>query len=346
MIGHDRSGANVVPPAATAQSVQRFLARGIRFVLLLSALLFATLPGTHAMTAGANVEFEQVSPHNDEVFVERVADMRRHLDDPDARFSASEAMQALRVLRSYAGEREDLLGQRREILSMMGRIVNRAPLMEFEDGLKPLAELMAIGIGEDRPPQRRLYDHFTYAELASGYATLPGNKAWHSLAADQYGAAALIADTLATFSEDQSAGLRQDQAYELHEAGRYEEALAINRSVLAIGERLHGPTASVLASVLTNIAQNLHALERREDIEPYLIRVQEIGENDKDLDRVQDMLFQRGVLAYERGNPEKARALMLERIARLEEAEDQEHLAEARIDYEELERRIRVGDRP
>ncbi|WP_182084065.1 tetratricopeptide repeat protein [Aureimonas sp. ME7] len=279
-------------------------------------------------------------PSGETDFRTRVERMRATLDDANARFSASAAVAELNALRAYAGTRPELLPERREILSMIGAIASRSSLMEFEDGLEPLRELMILGEGDTRSPKRRLNDHYTYAELAAGQAWLPGHSGGHALAAEHYGLAAALADGLPDYTDDQRAGMREKQAYELHEAGRYEEALAVNRDVLSEGERLFGAEDAKLKTVLTNIAQNLHAMERKAEAEPYLVRVQGIAEVGEDIETVQDMLFQRGVLAFELGQPAEARAFMRERIARLEAAGDPELLATAKEDYAELERRL------
>jgi tetratricopeptide (TPR) repeat protein len=312
-----------------------------RAIVLCTLFLTGTLPLKVAMAEPSIIAIENKNaPASDAELTGRVAGMRRILDDSNARFSASAAISELNVLRAFIGERPDLLPERREVLSMIGAIVARSPLMDFEEGLKPLEELMTLGAGDERPAKRRMLDHYTYGELAGGYAQTSGNKAQHALAANQYEKAAALADELPDYNEDQRAGIREKQAYELHEAGRYEEALAVNLDVLPRGERLFGTGSPKLKTVLTNIAQNLHALERRQEIEPYLIRVQTIAEDGNDLQTVQDMLFQRGVLSYELNRMEKARELMLDRIARLQAAGEAELLATARQDYEELEKRI------
>lgn len=312
-----------------------------RTAALCGFLLIAFLPVGIAVAESPTVVIDnEGAPASDAVLAARVARMRRTLDDAGARFSASAAIAELNALRAYVGKRSDLVAERREILSMIGAIVSRAPLMDDEDGLEPLATLMTLAEGDARPAKRRLLDHYTYAELARGHAAVPGHGASHSLAADQYGQAAALADGLPDYDDDQRAGMREKQAYELHEAERYAEALTVNLGVLAQGERLFGAQGPKLKTVLTNLAQNMHALGRRAEAEPYLVRVQGIAEAEGDLRTVQDMLFQRGVLSYELGRASEARALMRERIARLRAAGETELLEAARKDYDELEQRL------
>lgn len=149
-----------------------------------------------------------------------------------------------------------------------------------------------------------------------------------------------MADHYDGYSDDQRAGVRQKQAFELHEAERYEEAYVLNLDVLARGEKIYGKSHPNLTTVLTNLAQNLHAMGRRQEAEPYLVRVLAIAEAENDIEIVQDLLFQRGVLAYELGRKEDAKSFMQARIERLRAAGEETRLATAEEDYEELLRRI------
>lgn len=307
---------------------------------VLAGLLAVGTRAPQAVSAERSVVIERRgAPAGDAELVARVARMREILDDAGARFSASAAVGELKVLRAFAGARPDLLPRRREILSMIGAVVSRARLMDAADGLEALAELMRLADGDDRPIRRRMLDHQAYAKLAADDAATPGHAASHALAADQYGQAAALADGLPD-ADDRRAALRERQGYELHEAGRHGEALAVNLRVLAVGERLYGPRDPKLRVVLTNLAQNLYALGRKAEAAPFLVRVQRIAEAQGEVKVAGDMLFQRGVLAFELDRPDEARALMRERIDRLQAAHETELLATAREDYEELERRI------
>lgn len=283
---------------------------------------------------------EQVAPTDDAQLRKRVAVMSGRLEDDSIQFSGTDAMAELKALRAYVGKRDDLLSERRQILSMIGRVTSRSSLLPFEDGIDALAELMTLTEGDDRPAGRRLGDRYLYAELLGAYATIPGNSASHALSAEQYGKAALMADHYDGYSDDQRAGVRQKQAFELHEAKRYEEAYALNLDVLARGEKIYGKSHPNLTTVLTNLAQNLHAMGRKQEAEPYLVRVLAIAEAENDLETVQDLLFQRGVLAYELGRKEDAKSFMETRIDRLRAAGEEARLATAEEDYEELLRRI------
>ena len=312
----------------------------LRTAVVCCLFAVAGLPSI-AMADRTTVTIEALgAPTDDTQLRKRVALMSSRLDDEEVQFSGTDAMAELKVLHSYVGEKRELLDERREILSMMGRVTVRSALLGYEDGIAALEELATLGEGEDRPLGRRLMDRYVHAELLGAYAAIPGNSASHALSAEQYGKAALLADVYSGYSDDQRAGVREKQAFQLHEAKRYEEALALNQDVLSRGERLFGKSHPKLKTVLTNLAQNLHAMGRKQEAEPYLIRVLEIAEAEDDLETIQDMLFQRGVLAYELGRMDDAKSFMQSRIERLRAAGDTAWLATAEGDYEELLQRL------
>jgi tetratricopeptide (TPR) repeat protein len=276
-------------------------------------------------------------PADDGELRQRVVLMGARLKDENSVFISRDLMGELEVLRAYVGTRSELLSERRDILSMMGLVALRSAVLAFQQGIEPLAELMALGEADDRPLGLRISDHHTYAELLAGYASMPGNESSHARAAEHYGKAALLADDEDSgVTDGEIAAIRQKQAYELHEAKRYGDALAINRDVLSRFEKLNGHGDANLVWVLTDLARNLHALGRKDEVEPYLIRAQTIAEAADDLRTVQDILFQRAMLAYQMGQIQKAYSVLRDRIDRLREAADTEYLAKAKEDYEIL----------
>lgn len=314
----------------------------MRFQAVMICGLFVTLglPSV-AMAERVTIAIErQGVPADDAQMRARVALMSSRIEDENVQFSGTDAMAELKILRDYAGKRKDLIGERRQILSMSGRVTSKSAILPYEDGLDALAELVTLTDGDDRPLARQIGDRYLYAELLGAYATIPGNSASHVLSAEQYGKAARMADTYEGYSDDQRAGMRQKQAYELHEAKRYEEAYRLNLDVLVRGEKIYGQSHPNLTTVLTNLAQNLHAMGRKQEAEPYLVRVLAIAEAANDLETVQDLLFQRGVLAYELGRNDDAKSFMKTRIEHLRAAGDDGRLATAQEDYEELLRRI------
>lgn len=309
--------------------------------VFLVGLFVALFPPSQSMAERATIVIaEQAVPTDDAQLRKRVAVMGDSLENESIQLSGTDAMAELKALRAYVGKRADLLGERRQILSMIGRVASRSSILPYEDGIEALAELMTLTEGDDRSAKRRLGDRYLYAELLGAYATIPGYSASHALSAEHYGKAAVMADRYDGYSDDQRAGVRQKQAFELHEAERYEEAYVLNLDVLARGEKIYGKSHPNLTTVLTNLAQNLHAMGRKQEAEPYLVRVLAIAEAENDLDTVQDLLFQRGVLAYELGRKEDAKSFMKTRIDRLRAAGEETRLATAEEDYEELLRRI------
>jgi tetratricopeptide (TPR) repeat protein len=310
---------------------------GLRLVF--ACCLAAVLAPPSITSAGISRPSVQAhgGPADDGELRQRVVLMGARLKDENSTFISRDLMVELEVLRAYVGTRSELLSERRDILSMMGLVALRSAVLAFEQGTEPLAELMALGEADNRPLALRIADHHTYAELLAGYASMPGNESSHALAAEHYGKAALLADDEDSgVTDGEIAAIRQKQAYELHEAKRYGDALAINRNVLSRFEKVDGHSDANLVWVLTDLARNLHALGRKDEVEPYLIRAQTIAEAADDLRTVQDILFQRAMLAYELGQIQKAYSFLQDRIDRLREAADTEYLAKAKEDYEIL----------
>lgn len=310
---------------------------GLQALGLGLALTLAVMPEmAMAENAVRHIELD-LAPVDDDDFRQRLAQIRSYVDETGALFSASEFTEELTRLRNYTGDRSELLTERREVLSMLGSIASRSPSMPWEAALEPLGMLMALDGKDDRPLERQMLDHYVYAGALGDYAAETGDIAKHRLSAEQYGQAAALAERLDEYDDDQRLGIYADQAYQLHEAQLYEQALEVNMTVLSRKERLD---QGQMGSVHVNIAQNLYSLGRLSEVEAYLIRAQEIAEADDDLSRVQNMLFQRGVLAFDLGEMDRARALMQERIERLAADGEPDWLDIAREDYEELERRI------
>ncbi len=100
----------------------------------------------------------------------------------------------------------------------------------------------------------------------------------------------------------QRLGLRESLGYLQHETGQHALALESNRATLLDAEKIYAIDAIELASVLTNIAQNLHATDNPGAAKPYLERVLKIARKHNDVQREFKMHFQLGVLAYEDRN--------------------------------------------
>jgi tetratricopeptide (TPR) repeat protein len=263
---------------------------------------------------------------------ESVAKIRRLNDDPSARFSASQTIADLQALAATAQARPDAKAELRQIYILIGTIEHkRKNLMKARE---MLSAGLAIESGHAPDAGQDSKDHYRLAEMASELSD-------YSTAATHYGKAAELAKSATGLTQNQRLGMREKYAYALHEAGRLKEAYEVNRALLADGTEHFGTDGYELRTVLTNIAQNLHALGRGAEAEPYLKRNLTIVRRNADIEREQDMLFQLGVLTYELKRPAEARAYMTERIALLEKHGDAGLLATARDDLAELERKLR-----
>ena len=153
------------------------------------------------------------------------------------------------------------------------------------------------------------------------------------------------AENVETITWDQRLGIRQQLGYVLHEAKRHAEALEVNVPLLADGERLHGKDDDNLRGLITNIAQNLHALGRKSEADPYFVRAIALAKASGKIWNEQDLLFQRGVLAFELGRHDEARRLMRERIDLLVKNNRTKLIEGAREDLTILEGKIRRGEK-
>ena len=312
----------------------------LNVVIVLVGLMSAVLLGVAGPAFSQEVHVVEITPKgppsDDGELHRRVEALRVTLKDASARFSASAAVAEARTLVSYTDGKPQLLADRRTALRVIGAIAYRAPLMGPEEGIGPFKEALSITV--DPQPEKRdlVFDHYMLASMAS-------DAGQYDLAAEHYAKAIELSAGTQALTPDQRAGLMEKQGYVLQEAGRSEEALAVNRKVLAAGEEMFGPQSDRLTTVLTNMAQNLYDLKRLEEVEPVLIRCETIAEAAGDVEKQQDMLFQRGVLAFEQGRIEDARVHMKKRIAVIE-ASDLENrealLAEAHEAYDVLEEKI------
>ncbi len=262
---------------------------------------------------------------------ERLGALDAQIYDTNARFSARQMIADLTQLETPAAADPAAAAEYRKILLLKG-------LIEFKrQNLEGARDAYAKGLALPPPTtvdvEREARAHYSLAEVASDLDDF-------ALAVTHYEKAHGHAQGHAAFSDDQRLGMREKRAYALHEAGRHADALATNRSVLAEGERLHGPDSIKLKTVLTNIAQNLHVLGRGPEAEPYLRRCLAIAHQHADLDKEQDMMFQLGVLAYEGGKFAEARTWMTDRVRLVHKAGEKDLAARARADLSILEQKL------
>lgn len=310
---------------------------GILGTLVASCLLCVGLGvrDTWAQVASTR-EQRVVAPNSKEDLIERVEKMRAKVYDRNAVFSRSEVLAELHTLVAD-GKKRDLPDAQRDLLLMIGLVESKGgDAKNVVAALKPALEIK----GNTPLSAERLARSY---HLLAEHLQLSGD---YAAAADNYRIADRHMAATPVFTEDHRLGTRQELGFVLHEAGRYQEALDNNLEVLTGGERVHGAENPLLRSVVTNIAQNLHALGRKQDAEPYLVRALAMARVERKVWNEQDLLFQLGVLAFETGRDQDARRFMQERIALLKKTNRKELTEEAIEDLRILEDKIKSGGKP
>ena len=138
--------------------------------------------------------------------------------------------------------------------------------------------------------------------------------------------------------------LHQQYGYLLHELERHPEALSANLQTLAAArKRLPSDEQHRLQVVLTNIAQNHHALGQLKEAEPFLLERLKLVQARDDDERVLDTYFQLMVLAHERGQPKQADAWLARHEAHTKAMDDEDAIAESKDLRRELQQRRATG---
>jgi len=240
---------------------------------------------------------------------ERLSHVRSSVYDAGTGFDAPRLSSELEELLVSARARSDARPELRQLLILLGMVeCKRGELPKARD---LLIEGLAMDAGGSADPNQLTRDHYFLASVASDLKSF-------QTAAEHYGKAAEFSTAATDFDLNQRLGIRERQAFALHEAQRFEEAYQVNRAVLEEGERLFGVDDHRLSTVLVNTAQNLYALKRLPDAESYLKRALAIAQARSDIEREQDLLYQLAVLASEQGRAREARAFLAERVERLE----------------------------
>ncbi|WP_208347521.1 tetratricopeptide repeat protein [Pseudaestuariivita rosea] len=125
-----------------------------------------------------------------------------------------------------------------------------------------------------------------------------------------------------SISEDTIAIINGTLAFCLHEVGRFTDALQVNKSVLAVEERLFGSKGYELKKVLTNIAQNYYELHRYDEAPNVLRRALKLSEIHEDKDGINEFLFQLGVVAFEAGRYDEANEYLERALQHAKQTED------------------------
>jgi hypothetical protein len=93
--------------------------------------------------------------------------------------------------------------------------------------------------------------------------------------------------------------------------------------------------------VLTNLAQNCHELKEMAGARSYLDRWLASASHAGATEQVEQALFQEGVLAFEAGAPDEARAFMQKRVLVATSSGDARRTPSAREDRDILEHKLR-----
>lgn len=263
--------------------------------------------------------------------LQRLKEIHRTVMDPNQVFSIRAVLTELdQIEKTVSSDDSEARG---ELNFLRGFVLYRAG--RPAEALLPSLEALEINAVKpflpDQERIRLIYDIAYQAEEVG---------AW-SVAIDHYRKAVPLFDASSDYSEDQRLGIRERLAFCLHEAGRHSEALALNKQVLAGGEKLLGPESEQLFTVLTNLAQNAHALGDLSEARGSLERLLALATKHDDEDRIGEALFQLGVLSSEQGRFKEAEAFMKRRLALAEANGDSDRIADAKEDLEILHTKMR-----
>jgi tetratricopeptide (TPR) repeat protein len=259
---------------------------------------------------------------------ERIAEIRALLQDPHASIDAAALIAELEPLAVRARDRPDSRPELRQLLICLG-------MLEYRRGDRLKARgLLIDGIALDpgaADPHQLVRDHYFLAGVASDLRNF-------QIAAEHYGKAAEFSAAATDFDLNQRLGIRERQAFALHEAGRFLEAYEANRSLLEEGEGRFGAEDPRLGTVIVNTAQNLYGLRKLPEAESHLQRALRLVQAGGEIEREQELLYQLAVLAAEQGKVEAARGHLAQRVTRLERGGPSRLLEAARRTLEDFDR--------
>ncbi len=238
--------------------------------------------------------------------LKRLREIHAAVMDPNRMFSISATLAELDTLAPAVEKTPANSAARGELNYLRGFVHFRAG--RSEESLGPLQE--AVRIDAAAPfltADERWRNFYRIASQAKDLERWP-------LALDYYEKAIPLLDADPAMTLDQRLGARQDWAYSLHEAGRFAEARKLNEYLLAEGEKLHGVDSYKLISVIINLAQNTYDLKDFAAARAYLDKYLRMATTEGDAPRIDDALFQLGVLAYETGDGAEAESFMQRRL--------------------------------
>ena len=261
---------------------------------------------------------------------DKLAALQATLLDPQQQFSISATLAQLDVLQADTAPDT---AERGRAEYLRGLVLWKAG--RFDEAMKEdQAALAADGAHPFLSGSERLYLHYNLGQMAE-------DAEQYGLAIDAYQKTLGLVDADPAVAETPRLGVQESLAFCLHEAGRVGEARQLNEATLAAEAKLVGPDSIKLAVVLNNLAQNQYELKDTAGARATLERLLSIATRAKDGARVDNTLFQLGVLAFEGGQVDEARSLMTRRLQLAQAAHDRRRAAKAQEDLDVLEQKVR-----
>lgn len=259
---------------------------------------------------------------------QRLKELHRMIMDPARTFSASATLRELEELEARLSPLPT--EAQGELSYIRGFILYRTG--RAEEALRPSLEALRIDASQPfLPASERPSFLYSVAQQAEEAAE------W-DIAIDAYTQVIPWFDADPELSESQRLGTRERLAFCLHEAGKYDEAFAINERILASGVQLFGPDSEDLLVVITNLAQNAYKLGDLGKAKSFLSRRLDIALKHEVAFHIDDALFQLGVVAYEQGQPDVAEMFMQRRLELARDSDDPWRIEEAEEALETLHR--------
>lgn len=238
--------------------------------------------------------------------LKRLQEIHATVMDPNQTFSISATLAELDGLASAVEKTPANSAARGELAYLRGFVLYRA--QRPEESVGPMVEASRIDAAAPfLTSGERWRNFYNIASQAKDLENWP-------LALEYYEKAISLLDADPQMTLDQRLGARQDWAYSLHEAGRFAEARKLNEYLLFEGEKLHGFDSYKLISVVINLAQNTYDLKDFTTARSYLDKYLRMATAEEDGARIDDALFQLGVLAYETGDSAEAESFMQRRL--------------------------------
>lgn len=312
--------------------------RELRYMNTLMRLVIAFTCMASAISQGKTVmgvdENAQIAEQNVD-FTQRFLPLKTTILDENAIFSGSQMHRDLLDLLPMAeslGKQSRELG---ELYAMLALVQGKRGVYEDELAYGE-ASLDILSSYEDWSVDKALLERYRLAVVA-------GELGLAAKAIDHLRVAVEMLPASTVLDEQQIFGVRQKLGYWLHEAGRYAEAYDYNLVLLEDAERTFGMNDLDINGILTNLAQNAHAMQKLDRAEHYLKRCLDLASRHNDNEIMFDMLFQLGVVAFERGDAGAAEDYFRQRIDLARTSGDNELIEQAEETLQELYARMSGG---